>query len=391
MDFRAQIEARQAAWIERRRDLHRHPELSFEETRTAGIVAAELERLGLAVQTGVGKTGVVGLLEGEAGGPTVMVRADIDALPVQEENQVEYASQVPGKMHACGHDGHTTIGLAVAELLSQCRSQIAGRVKFVFQPAEEIGQGANAMITDGALRDPVPDVTLGLHLWNELPIGTVALTDGPMMASESDITIRVHGHGGHGGMPHDTRDPILAGSQIICALQSIVSRNLNPIDSAVMSITYFQAGSTFTVIPPMAELRGTIRSYDPDVRAQVDRRLCEIAEGVAQALGCTADVTVQHNTTPVINSARVNNQLRRVFAEVAPDVKLIDSYRTMAAEDMAYFLDQVPGAFFLVGAANSDRGLDFPHHHPRFDFDEAVIPLAVRLMAAAVVSYVASG
>ncbi|RPI91905.1 MAG: amidohydrolase, partial [Chloroflexi bacterium] len=196
IDFKPQISARRSDWIARRRDLHRHPELGFQEVRTAGIVAGELTRLGLEVQTGVGKTGVVGLLEGDADGPTVLVRADMDALPVTEENDVDYASQTPGTMHACGHDGHTAVLLAVAELLSARRSQIAGRVKFIFQPAEEIGRGASAMIEDGVLRDPAPDVALGLHLWNEVPVGSVVLVDGPLMASAGDFEIRITGRGG---------------------------------------------------------------------------------------------------------------------------------------------------------------------------------------------------
>ncbi|MBN1681436.1 MAG: amidohydrolase [Anaerolineae bacterium] len=373
----------------RRRDLHRHPELGFEEVRTAGIVAQELTRLGLEVQTGIGKTGVVGLLEGTSDGPTILVRADMDALPVQEENDVDYVSQTPGKMHACGHDGHTSIALAVAELLSERRDQIAGRVKFVFQPAEEIGQGADAMIKDGVLTDPVPDIALGLHVWNENPVGTVALVDGPMMAAANDFLIRVHGEGGHGGLPHETRDPILAASQIVTALQSIVSRNVRPTDVAVLSVTSFQAGDSFNVIPPTVTMRGTTRAFDITVRGMLTQRMHEVAEGIAAALGCTVEIEVRDLTLPVVNSADVNAQLRRVFAAVAPDLTILSDYQTMAAEDMSYFLDAVPGTFFFVGSADPDRGLDYPHHHPRFNWDdETVIPLAVELMTAAVASYV---
>jgi amidohydrolase len=388
IDFKPTIRARQEVWIARRRDLHRHPELGFNEVRTAGIVAAELMRLGLEIRTGVGKTGVIGLLEGEADGPTVLVRCDMDALPIHEENEVEYASQTPGTMHACGHDGHTAIALAVAELLSAHRARIAGRIKFVFQPAEEIGLGANAMIADGALLDPAPEVALGLHLWNETPVGSVAITDGPMMASAGDFTIRVHGKGGHGGLPHETRDPIYAAAQIVTGLQSIVSRNVRPVDVAVVSVTKIQAGDSFNVIPQFAEMRGTIRSFRDDVRQAVEARMREIAQGIAVALGCTAALEFKALTLPLVNSAEVNDRLRSVFARVAPGVKLISGYQTMAAEDMSYFLNAVPGTFFFVGSANPERQLDYPHHHPRFDFDEAAIPLAVELMASAVASYV---
>ena len=387
IDFKEQIRAHEAEWIRRRRDLHQHPELGFEEVRTAGIVAAELSRLGLEVQTGVGKTGVVGILKGTTAGPTVLVRADMDALPVQEENTTEYVSQSPGKMHACGHDGHTTIALAVAELLSAHRAALAGRVKFVFQPAEEIGRGAQAMIDDGVLMDPAPDVALGLHLWNEVSIGSVALIDGPMMAAAGDFSIRITGRGGHGGLPHEAQDPIVAASQIVTALQTIVSRNVRPTEVAVLSVTEFKAGDSFNVIPPDARLRGTIRAFSTDMIALLEQRMRAIAAGIAEALGCSAEVHVEQLTLPVVNSPEVNARLRRVFADVAPEIAIIDDYRTMAAEDMSYFLEAVPGTFFFVGSANPGRDLDYPHHHPRFDFDEAAIPLAVELMASAVAAY----
>jgi amidohydrolase len=388
IDFKPTIRARQEAWIARRRDFHQHPELSFQEVRTAGIVAGELTRLGLEVQAGIGKTGVIAVLEGESDGPTILVRADMDALPIQEENQVDFASETPGVMHACGHDGHTAVALAVAELMSEHRGKIAGRIKFIFQPAEEIGLGADAMIKDGALLDPVPDITLGLHFWNEVPVGTVALTDGPMMAASGDITIQVHGKGGHGALPHEAHDPVVASAQIITALQTIVSRNVRPTDVAVISITQVHGGDAFNVIPSMVTMRGTIRAMRREVIELLSKRMREIVNGVATSLGCTADIEVKDLTLPVINSAVVNNKLRQVFAEVAPDVKLTQ-YQTMAAEDVSYFLNAAPGTFFFVGAANPEKGLDYPHHHPRFNFDdEAAIPLAVELMASAVASYV---
>lgn len=391
IDFTPQIAARQSAWIERRRDLHRHPELGFQEIRTAGIVAAALNDLGLEVQTGVGKTGVVAVLDGASDGPTVLVRADMDALPIREENTTEYASETPGVMHACGHDAHTSIALAVAELLAAQREQIAGRVKFIFQPAEEIGRGADAMIKDGALNDPAPDVALGLHLWNEQPLGTLALTEGPFMAGAGDFTVRVRGRGGHGAAPHEARDPIVAASAIVGALQTVITRSLPPVDSAVISVTSFQAGTAFNIIPPGAELRGTIRMFRPDVRDRLVARMREIAQGVAEAYGCSAELEVQELTLPVVNNPAVMRRLRSLFARIHPDLPQITGYQTMLAEDMSYFLDAVPGAYFFVGSANAARDLAYPHHHPRFDFDEAVIPLAVELLAAAVASYVLPG
>ncbi len=391
IDFKPQIAARQDAWIALRRDLHRHPELGFALPRTASIVAGRLHELGLEVQTGVGESGVVAVLDGAADGPTVLVRADMDALPIQEENEVPYASQTAGAMHACGHDGHTAICLAVAELLSERRADLAGRVKFVFQPAEETGRGAQAMIAAGALRAPVPDVSLGLHVWNEMPVGTVALVDGPMMAAAGDFTITVHGRGGHGGLPHETRDPIVAACQIVSALQTAISRSVHPSDVAVVSVTEFKAGDSFNVIPSSARLRGTIRAFSGEVIALLEERTRAIAEGIAAALGCQAEVTVEQLTLPLVNDAGVNERLRAVFWAVAPDLQIIRNFQTMAAEDMSYFLEAVPGTFFFIGSANPERGLDYPHHHPRFDFDEAAIPLGVELLTAAVASYVLPG
>jgi len=391
IDFKPDIAARQDAWIALRRDLHRQPELGFALPRTAGIVAGRLHDLGLEVQTGIGESGVVAVLEGAADGPTVLVRADMDALPIQEENEVPYASQTAGVMHACGHDGHTAIALAVAELLSARRAELAGRVKFVFQPAEEIGRGAQAMIAAGALQAPAPQVSLGLHLWNEMPVGAVALVDGPMMAAAGDMTITVRGRGGHGALPHETRDPIVAACQIVSALQTIVSRNVRPTEVAVVSVTEFKAGDSFNVIPASARLRGTIRAFHNEMIALLGERVQAISQDIAAALGCQAEVTVEQLTLPVVNDAGVNERLRAVFQAVAPGVQLIRDFQTMAAEDMSYFLEAVPGTFFFVGSANPERGLDYPHHHPRFDFDEAAIPLAVELLAAAVASYVLPG
>lgn len=388
IDFKPTIQARQDAWIAVRRDFHRHPELAFKEVRTAGIVADRLNELGLEVQTGVGKTGVIGILEGDADGPTILVRADMDALPIYEENETDYASATPGIMHACGHDGHTAIGLAVAELLSAQRANMAGRVKFVFQPAEEIGRGASTMIEEGALNAPAADVALGLHLWNEVPVGSIALVDGPMMAAAGDFTVEITGRGGHGALPHETRDPIVAGSQIVVALQTIVSRSLNPTGTGVVSVTEFKAGDSFNVIPPKAVLRGTIRAFTVEVIELLSTRIRELATNIAAAFDCQAEVSVQQLTLPVVNSAEVNAQLRDVFAQVAPEQTIISDYKTMGAEDMSYFLDAIPGTFFFVGSANHERGLDYAHHHPRFDFDEAAIPLAANLMASAVASYV---
>jgi amidohydrolase len=366
-----------------RRDFHRHPELGFQEIRTAGIVARELQEMGLEVTTGIGKTGVVALLEGNRPGPVLMMRFDMDALPIVEETGAEYASQTPGVMHACGHDGHTAIGLTVARLLQERADELPGTVKLVFQPAEEGLGGAESMIADGALRDPAPIYTLGLHLWNEKPLGWLGLASGPVMAASEIFEIRVTGKGGHGALPHQTIDPVLACALITTALQSIPSRNVSPLQAAVISVTSLRAGEAFNVIPPYTEMKGTIRTFEPEVRQLVLRRFREVVEGVALALGCSVEINLQSLTPAVSNDPQVTDFVRRAAKKALPTVNQDYANRTMGSEDMAYFMQEVPGCFVFVGSANPERGLDAAHHHPRFDFDERALVQGAALMTAA--------
>ncbi|MBE7514280.1 MAG: amidohydrolase [Anaerolineales bacterium] len=379
--------------VAQRRDLHRHPEIAFEEVRTAGVVARELSGLGLEVITGVGKTGVIGILEGAAEGPTVLIRCDMDALPVQEMMNTAYISGTPGKMHACGHDGHTAIGLAVAKMLSEHREQLAGRVKFIFQPAEELALGAQAMIRDGALDAPTPSISLGLHLWSELPTGTVSVTEGAAFAAANDFQIIIRGKGGHGAMPHQTRDPIVAGTQIVGAMQTIVSRSVDGLETAVVSVCGFHSGHAHNVIPDSAELFGTFRTYQRHLVDLIETRIHEIATGIAAVNGCTAEVVVNRLTPPLINDAATNARLSDLFQTMpaATPLTVIDSARTMASEDMAFWLERAPGTYFFVGARNEGRGITYPHHHPQFDIDEDALPIAAGLLAAAAASYVYRG
>lgn len=388
IDYKAEAEALRDELIALRRDLHRHPETAFEEIRTAGIVAESLRELGLEVQPGVGKTGVVAVLEGANDGPTVLMRADMDALPIQELNEREYASQTPGKMHACGHDGHTAIALSVARILNKYRDQMAGRVKFVFQPAEEVAGGAKAMIADGVLESPRPDVSLGLHLWNIMPLGVVGVADGPTMAGSSTFTITLQGRGGHGAQPHITIDPVVAAAQLVTAFQTIVARNVNPADTGVISVTQIHTGDTHNVIPQTAVLNGTLRAFRTEVRDMMTERMEQITAGISQAMGVESVFEMNHLTIPVVNNAEVGAKLRARFAAVPGVDRLDESARTMGGEDMAFLMDDVPGFFFFVGSANSERGLDYGHHHPRFDFDEEALPLGAALLAAAVGEYV---
>ena len=366
-----------------RRDFHRHPELGFQEIRTAGIVARELSQLGIEVSSGVGKTGVIGILEGDHPGPTVLVRFDMDALPIEEETQAEYASLNSGVMHACGHDGHTAIGLTVARMLNNRRAELAGSVKLVFQPAEEGLGGARAMLVDGVLGNPRPDLTLALHLWNEKPYGWLGVTPGPAMAASETFSVKLIGSGGHGASPHLTIDPVLAAAHVTTTLQSIVARNVSPLDTAVISVTSIQAGEAFNVIPSTAVLKGTIRTYLPHIRQLVLERFRDVVTGVAQALGCQAEIDLQEVTPAVINDPQVSARVQEVARRLFPEAELSTTERTMGSEDMAYMMQDIPGCYFFIGSNNSVRGLNAPHHHPKFDFDERALPRAAALMAAA--------
>jgi amidohydrolase len=372
-----------------RRDFHMHPELGFREIRTGGIVAKELESLGIEVTKGVGKTGVVGLLEGAKPGPTLLLRFDMDALPIVEETSAEYASQNQGVMHACGHDGHTAIGLTVAKILHAHRDQLSGTIKFCFQPSEEgtngeeIG-GAEMMMQDGLLESPKVDMALALHLWNEQPLGWLGIAGGPMMAGAELFSIKVTGKGGHGAIPDGTVDPIVASAQIVTALQTIVSRNVSPLDTAVVSVTTLHGGTAFNVIPAEATLEGTIRTFDTGVRRKVLERFEQIVRGTAESLGCQAKITLKRITPALVNDISISQKVQETSRRILPDSELRSAgYLTMGAEDAAFLLEKVDGCFFFVGSSNKGRHLDYGHHHPKFDFDEEALIRGSALMAAA--------
>ncbi len=366
-----------------RRDFHRHPELGYQEVRTAGIVARELGSLGMEVTTGIAKTGVVALMECARPGPVVLLRFDMDALPIVEETAADYASENPGVMHACGHDGHTAIGLTVARLLHAHSQELAGTLKFVFQPAEEGLNGAEQMVKEGVLQNPSPDFSLALHLWNERPLGWLGIGAGAVMAAAEMFKIRITGKGGHGAVPHLAVDPVLAAAHVITALQSIPARNVPPLKAAVVSVTTLRAGEAFNIIPSYAELTGTIRTFEPEVRRVVLERFHQVIGGVAQAMGCQAEIQCDAITPAVINNEQVADRLRKVAASVLPDSPVASNFATMGSEDMAYMMQDIPGCFVFVGSANSEKGLDAPHHHPRFDIDEEALPRGAALLAAA--------
>ena len=372
-----------------RRDFHMHPELGFNEIRTGGIVAKELEALGLEVTKGVGKTGVVGLLEGAKPGPTLLLRFDMDALPIHEDTGAEYASLNQGIMHACGHDGHTSIGLTVAKILNAHKNELAGTIKFCFQPSEEgsngeeIG-GAEMMMKDGVLEGPKVDMTLSMHLWNEKPLGWVHVAKGPVMAGAEEFKIKVIGKGGHGAIPNATVDPIVCAAQIISASQTIVSRNVSPLETAVVSFTIINGGTAFNVIPQEVSMEGTIRTFDPRVRNKVVTRFQEIVKGVASAMGCQVEMNVKQLTPALINADDVTVKVQETARRILPQANHDNMpYLTMGAEDMAYIQSKVDGCYFFIGSANIDKHLDYSHHHPKFDFDEQALINGAALMAAA--------
>src|SRR5215216_3270041 len=303
----------------------------------------------MEVTKGVGKTGVVGLLEGAKPGPTLLIRFDMDALPIMEDTGAEYASQNAGVMHACGHDGHTAIGLTVAKMLHAHRQDLAGTIKFCFQPSEEGNNGEDVggnemMIRDGVLDAPKVDMSLSLHLWNEKPLGWLSVAGGPVMAGAEIFTLKITGKGGHGAIPQQTVDPIIAAAQIINALQTIVSRNVAPLETAVVSVTTVNSGTAFNVIPQTAELTGTIRTFDPTVRMKVVNRFQNIARGVGESLGCQMDVEVKRMTPALINDKAIAQKVQDVARQVLPESELNTSgLTTMGAEDMAFMLEKVPG------------------------------------------------
>lgn len=371
----------------KRRDFHSHPELGFQEVRTAGIVAKELNSLGLEVSTGIAETGVVALIEGATPGPVVLLRFDMDALPITEETGADYASQNPGVMHACGHDGHTAVGLTVARLLNDHREELAGTVKLVFQPAEEGLGGAPRMVEEGVLENPKPDLTLAMHVWNEKPVGWVGIVPGPTMAAAERFKVTITGKGGHGAGPHLAIDPVLASAHVVTGLQSIVARNVAPLKTAVVSVTTLHGGEAFNVIPSSVEMEGTIRTFEDEVRKIVLKRFEEIVSSTAGAFGCQAGIFLERLTPAVINEPEITRRVQEVLPKVLPDSDLNTDERTMGSEDMAYIMEKVPGCFIFVGSANPGSGLNASHHHPRFDFDERALTNGAALIAAATVDF----
>jgi amidohydrolase len=387
--IRLTIRNLQPQLVEWRRQLHQKPELGFQEKITSGFIAQKLQEWGIEHQTGIAQTGIVAIIHGEKPSPspikTLGIRADMDALPIQEENQVPYRSQNPGIMHACGHDGHSAIALGTAYHLHQHRHSFAGIVKVIFQPAEEGPGGAKPMIAEGVLKNPDVDAIIALHLWNNLPLGTVGVRTGALMAAVECFDCTIFGKGGHGAMPHQTVDSVVVAAQIVNSLQTIVARNVNPLDAAVVTVGEFHAGNARNVIADTATFKGTIRYFNPEYTSFFSEKINQIIGGICQGYGAKYDLNHWLLYPPVINDAEMAELVRSVATEVMETpLGIVPECQTMGGEDMSFFLQEVPGCYFFLGSANPAKDLAYPHHHPRFDFDETALGMGVEIFTRCV-------
>ncbi len=378
--IRAQIREIGSWLVELRRDLHKHPELKFQETRTSETVAKLLREWGLEVSEGLAQTGVVGLLDTGKPGPVLALRADMDALPIQEVQDRPYASQNPGLMHACGHDAHVTMLLGAARVLAATQTLARGAVKFVFQPGEEGGAGGLKMVQAGVLENPKVDMALALHVFPTLRVGEVGLTPGPALASVDDFLIRLRGRGSHAAHPHTAKDPILAAVALVQALQSIVSRGTDPLESLVVSVTRFQAGTAFNIIPEEAEIWGTIRALKEPVRASAQASLEEIAKGIAAAHGVQVETELRRGYPVLCNDPEVIAFVEEVASALLGKERVLRLPASMGSEDFSYFLERCPGAFVVIGCSDPQGGPAPMLHTPQFDIYEKVLPLGVELL-----------
>ncbi|HEY8297431.1 MAG TPA: amidohydrolase [Candidatus Baltobacteraceae bacterium] len=366
-----------------RRHFHMHPELSMVEFETGAYIERELRALDLDdLRTGVGKTGILGTLKGGRPGPVTLLRADIDALPVSEVADVEYKSTKNGVMHACGHDAHIAILLCAAKELARRRDEISGTLVFCFQPGEEGYAGNKLMIEDGALENPHVDRVFALHVFSGLEVGKIGVRDGAFFASSDEFHLTLRGKGGHGAMPERAIDPIVAGAQFVTMLQTVVSREIAPKDPAVFTVGKFSSGSTFNVIPTEAEMEGTVRSFDKDVRASMPERMERILKGLSIAMRVEYEMRYRMGYPPTVNDPAMNDIVRAVGREELGEANVVDPHDiVMWAEDMSYMMEERPGAYFVVGARGTELGTQ-PQHSARYDIDEGALDVGFRMMVA---------
>jgi len=375
MNLIADIVAASHEFKEIRHRLHAHPETAFEEHDTSQLVVEKLKEWGLEVYTGMAGTGVIGVLRGQPGAKSIGLRADMDALPMQEHNTFAHCSTRNGKMHACGHDGHTAMLLAAAKQLS-LDPGFRGTIHFIFQPAEEGGGGAKRMIEEGLFERFPCDAVFALHNWPGLQAGTFATRPGPIMASCNQFSITIHGKGGHAAMPQKTIDPVLAAAQVVCALQSVVSRNTSPLESAVVSVTSLQAGSSFNIIPEQAQIGGTVRTFSVTVLDMIEKRMQEISTLTAQTHGCQAEFHFHRQAIPTVNDAEQTAFAVAVMKSIVGDTHVNSNVEpTMGAEDFAFMLAERPGCYAFIGNDSARQGDNFGLHHPAYDFNDDLISL----------------
>ncbi|MFW5637192.1 MAG: M20 metallopeptidase family protein [Thermodesulfobacteriota bacterium] len=371
-----------------RRDFHQHPELGFQEHRTAGVVEKYLQDIGLETRR-VASTGVVACLEGSRPGPVLLLRADMDALPIQEQTGLAFQSQNQGVMHACGHDAHMAMLLTAAKVLTEHREEIQGTIKFVFQPNEEIA-GALKMIEEGVLDGPRVDAAFGIHVWTPVPSGKVAITRGTVMGGLDVFKITIQGKGGHTGFPEDAVDPVIAAAQVIQTVQVIQTREISDLRSTIIMFGKIAGGTKGNIIPDTVNLEGTIRflyKAGPETEEQPTERFVRIVENVCATHRCTCSIDIEHENIPLINDDRMVRIVREAAREVFADpTKIIDN-RTIASEDFSEFSERVPGVFIFLGAGDEAKGTDLPHHNPRFDIDESVLPEGVELYVKGALHY----
>ena len=382
--MKALAHAQHAELVNIRRHLHENPELGFEEVATAQYIADYLAGLGLEVTSQVAKTGVVALIRGVQPGKTVAIRADMDALPIQELNEVPYKSKHPGKMHACGHDAHVAAAIGAARILWELRDQINGNVKFIFQPAEEAPGGAEPMIAAGVLENPAVDAIIGGHVWGSLESGIIEVMSGPTMASSDIIRLKIIGKGGHAAQPNTTIDPIVIASEIVGALQKLVSRQTDPFESVVISICSFHAGDVFNVIPHSAYLEGAVRTLNNELRQELPHKIEKIIRGITEPYGATYELDYYLGYPVTVNDPGVTETVRKAAVSVlGADKVRVAARASMGGEDYAYFLNKVPGTYIRIGTRNPEKGICQEMHHPRFDIDEAVLELTPVVYAQA--------
>ena len=374
--------------VEIRRKFHQIPELGFEEYETSALINDYLKNWGIETKRNVGETGVTALIKGKGEGKTIAIRADIDALPIEEKTDLGFASKNKGKMHACGHDSHITIALGTAKVLSKYKDRLNGNIKFIFQPAEEILSGAKAMIEDGVLKDPEVDAIIGLHNWPELNSGEIGIKTGSIMAAADKFEVVIKGVGGHGALPHKTVDPIVVSAEIINALQRIISREIDPQETAVISIGTLNSGTAFNIIPDELKFSGTVRTFDDNIRKYIARRMEEIISAACQGAGCDFDFDYHFGIPATVNDEKFTQRVIKVLREKLRDTKIVEPVTpSMGGEDFSLFLNKVPGTYFFLGTGNEEKGIIHSIHHPKYIIDEDILPIGVKAFSEIVLNY----